>query len=64
MNGYMTAQEAAIQRGVTPRQAQIPRKENRITESSRMGRIWVIPENTKRLTKDSSTGERKKDDKP
>lgn len=63
MNGYMTVQETATKWGVTPRQVQILCKQNRITGATRMGRIWVIPDNAKKPTKDSSTKERKKDDK-
>lgn len=52
MNGYMTVQEAAKKWGVTPRQVQILCKENRIAGASRMSRIWVIPETTKKPTSD------------
>ncbi len=59
----MTVQETATKWGVTPRQVQILCKGNRIAGATRMGRIWIIPESAKKPTKDSSTRERKKDDK-
>ena len=62
MNGYITVQEAAEKWGVTPRQVQILCKENRIASASRMSRIWIIPENTEKPTKESITGARKKND--
>lgn len=52
MNGYMTAQEAAEKWGVSPRQVQILCKENRITGAMRMSRIWIIPENAKKPTRE------------
>ena len=51
MNGYITVQEAAEKWGVTPRQVQILCKEERIIGATRMGRIWVIPENAEKPTK-------------
>lgn len=51
MNGYITVQEAAQKWGITPRQVQILRKEERIIGATRMSRIWVIPENAKKPTK-------------
>lgn len=63
MNGYITVQEAASKWGVTPRQVQILCKENRIEGAARMSRIWVIPENAEKPTKDSTAKARKKDDK-
>lgn len=63
MNGYMTVQETAVKWGVTPRQVQILCKGNRIVGATRMGRMWVIPENAKKPTKDNYTRARKKDDK-
>lgn len=59
----MTVQKAASNGGVLPRQVQILCKGNRIVGATRIGCIWVIPENTEKPTKDSSTRERKKDDK-
>ena len=44
MKGYMTAQEAAEQWGVTARQMQILSKANRIPEAQRVSRIWLFPE--------------------
>lgn len=63
MNGYITVQEAAEKWGVTPRQVQILCKENRIAGAARMSRIWIIPENAEKPTKDSNTRARTKDDK-
>ncbi|WP_420835660.1 DNA-binding protein [Angelakisella massiliensis] len=63
VNGYITVQEAAEKWGVTPRQVQILCKENRIMGASRMSRIWIIPENAEKPTKDSITRTRKKNDK-
>ena len=62
VNGYITVQEAAEKWGVTPRQVQILCKENRIMGASRMSRIWIIPENAEKPTKDSITRMRKKND--
>ena len=63
MNGYITVQEAAQKWGVTPRQVQILCKENRITGATRLSRIWIIPENADKPTKDSTAKAREKDDK-
>ena len=52
MNGFITVQETAIKWGVTPRQVQILCKNNRIDGAVRLSRIWVIPENAKKPTKD------------
>ena len=52
MNGFITVQETAIKWGVTPRQVQILCKNNRIDGAVRLSRIWVIPENSKKTTKD------------
>lgn len=53
MNGYITAQEAAVKWGITPRQVQILCKKNRIIGVKRMSRIWIIPETAKKPTKAS-----------
>ena len=50
MNGYITVRDAAEKWGVTPRQAQILCKENRIEGATRMSRIWIIPENASKPT--------------
>ena len=63
MNGYITVQEAAIKWGITPRQVQILCKTNRIDGATRISRIWIIPENAEKPTKDSNTRARTKDDK-
>lgn len=52
MNGFITVQEAANKWGITPRQVQILCKNNRINGATRMSRIWVIPEDAKKPTKD------------
>lgn len=52
MNGFITVQEAADKWGITSRQVQILCKNNRIDGATRMSRIWVIPENAKKPTKD------------
>lgn len=52
VNGYITVQEAAEKWGVTPRQVQILCKENRINGTTRMSRIWIIPENAEKPTSD------------
>ncbi|RLL09684.1 DNA-binding protein [Anaerotruncus massiliensis (ex Liu et al. 2021)] len=62
MNGYITVQEAAQKWGVTPRQVQILCKENRITGATRLSRIWIIPENADKPTKDGTAKARGKDD--
>jgi len=62
MNGYMTVQEAAKKWGVTPRQVQILCKENRVIGATRMGRIWIIPEDAEKPTRDSITRARVKND--
>ena len=55
MNGYITVQEAAQKWGITPRQVQILCKEERIIGATRMSRIWVIPENAEKPTKEQRT---------
>lgn len=62
MNGYMTAQEAAEKWGITPRQVQILCKENRIAGAMRMSRIWIIPENAKKPTREKGVQCRRKSD--
>lgn len=62
MNGYMTVQEAAKKWGVTPRQVQILCKENRVIGATRMSRIWIIPEDAEKPTRDSITRARVKND--
>lgn len=52
MNGYITVQEVAEKWGVTPRQVQILCKENRVAGVKRMSRIWIIPEDAEKPTKD------------
>lgn len=61
MNRYITAQEAAEKWGVTPRQVQILCKENRVHGASRMGRIWIIPENAEKPTGIRHSKERRTD---
>ena len=51
MNGYITVQEASEKWGVSPRQIQILCKNNRIPGATRLGRIWIIPNNIEKLTK-------------
>ncbi len=62
MNGYMTVQEAAKKWGVTPRQVQILCKENRVVGATRMSRIWIIPEDAEKPTRDVITRARVKND--
>lgn len=62
MNGYMTVQEAAKKWGVTPRQVQILCKENRVVGATRMSRIWIIPEDAEKPTRDAITRARVKND--
>ncbi|MCM1173420.1 MAG: DNA-binding protein [Blautia sp.] len=62
MNGYMTVQEADKKWGVTPRQLQILCKENRVIGATRMSRIWIIPEDAEKPTRDSITRARAKKD--
>lgn len=52
MNGYITVEEAANKWGITVRQVQILCKENRIAGVARLSRIWIIPENAQKPTKD------------
>lgn len=54
MNGYMTAQEAAEKWGVTVRQVQILCKEKRIAGATQMSRVWIIPANAEKPTKDKT----------
>lgn len=49
--------------GRDSRQVQILCKENRIAGAARMSRIWIIPENAEKPTKDSNTRAGTKDDK-
>ena len=58
MNGYITVQEAAEKWGITPRQVQILCKNNRIVGTTRMSRIWLIPENANKPTIDKRKGEK------
>ena len=51
MNGYITVQEAANKWGITSRQVQILCKESRITGATRMSRIWIIPEDADKPTR-------------
>ena len=50
MNGYATVQETAARWGVTPRQVQVLCKEKRIYGVSKLGNIWVIPEDAGKPT--------------
>lgn len=52
MNGYITVEEVANKWGITARQVQILCKENRIVGAARLSRIWIIPENAQKPTKD------------
>ncbi|MCM1199797.1 MAG: DNA-binding protein [Bacteroides fragilis] len=58
----MTVQEADKKWGVTPRQLQILCKENRVIGATRMSRIWIIPEDAEKPTRDSITRARAKKD--
>lgn len=51
MNGYISVQEASEKWGVSPRQIQILCKNNRIPGATRLGRIWIIPNNIEKPTK-------------
>ena len=51
MDGYITVQEASEKWGVSPRQIQILCKNNRIPGATRLGRIWIIPNNIEKPTK-------------
>ena len=51
MNGYITVQEASEKWGVSPRQIQILCKNNKIPGATRLGRIWIIPNNIEKPTK-------------
>lgn len=46
-----TVQEASEKWGVSPRQIQILCKNNRIPGATRLGRIWIIPNNIEKPTK-------------
>ena len=50
MNGYITAQDAAIKWGITVRQVQVLCKENRIKGATKMSRIWIIPKDAEKPT--------------
>lgn len=51
MNGYITVQEVAEKWSVSPRQIQILCKNNRIPGATRLSRIWIIPNNIEKPTK-------------
>lgn len=59
MNGYITVQEASEKWGVSPRQIQILCKNNRIPGATRLGRIWIIPNNIEKPTKKQTKGKAK-----
>lgn len=46
MDGYMTCKEASEKWGISERQVQAHCKNGRIPRVSRVGRSWIIPENT------------------
>jgi predicted site-specific integrase-resolvase len=50
MNGYMTVEEASKKWGVTARQVQIWCKEGRIEGATKLVRIWIVPETSKKPT--------------
>ena len=54
MKGYMTAQETAEKWGGTVRQVQILCKEERIAGAERMGKIWIIPEDAPKPTRNKA----------
>lgn len=51
MNGYITVQEVIEKWSVSPRQIQILCKNNRIPGATRLSRIWIIPNNIEKPTK-------------
>ncbi len=50
LNGYITAQEAALKWNVTPRQVQVLCKNNRVEGAVQVNRIWLIPDSAKKPT--------------
>lgn len=50
LNGYITAQEAALKWNVTPRQVQVLCKDNRVEGAVQVNRIWLIPDSAKKPT--------------
>jgi hypothetical protein len=58
MNGYLIAQEIADKWGLTVRQVQILCKDSRIAGAQRVSRIWLIPENAEKPTKDKTPKEK------
>lgn len=62
MNGFITVQEAADKWGITPRQVQLLCKNNRIKGTSRISRIWIIPENAEKPTADKRKVTHKNDE--
>ena len=54
MKGYLTVQEVAEKWGVTVRQVQILCKQERIAGAERMGKIWVIPEDAPKPTRNKA----------
>ena len=54
MKGYLTVQEVAEKWGVTVRQVQILCKQERIVGAERMGKIWVIPEDASKPTRNKA----------
>jgi hypothetical protein len=57
MNGYITVQEAAEKWNITSRQVQILCKENRIEGATRMSRIWIIPDDAVKPTRNKGNSE-------
>lgn len=52
MNGFITVEEASKKWSVTERQVQIWCKDGRIEGATKLVRIWLIPENSKKPTSD------------
>jgi len=50
MKGYITAQEAANNWGITVRQVQSLCKQDRIKGAVMLSRIWIIPEKAEKPT--------------
>ena len=51
MKEYITAQEASVKWGITPRQVQILCKNDCVPGALRISRIWIIPENADKPTR-------------
>lgn len=50
INGYKTVQEVSVDWGITARRIQILCNQNRIEGAQKVGKIWFIPDTSKKPT--------------